>query len=175
MNPLVYTVSQYQLLEGIATYVSAKDLFSLSLTCSDMHELILKPTTVFNKLKRLTLCDGSGLRETHQFCEPQAKCQANTLPCEKCNINVCEPCRWKASSECFFGRRPNLNTAWENQNIVCFCDECDPFFEARASATGKVICDCDVFARWVCHQCRKLESEGKRVVLQSIYPMPRRH
>jgi len=120
-NSMVLSLlSQYELLEWIARHLSTIDLFYLSLTCSEVYQIVRQSETVFQRLKRLSLCDGRGLKARQEFKGLQRpyyfydegkgyranydeeievrvwnlKCDAtNALPCSKCGINVCEVCR----------------------------------------------------------------------------------
>jgi hypothetical protein len=115
--------SQYELLEYIAQHLSTLDLFHLASTCSELFTVIRKSEPVFNRLRRLCLCDGRGLIARQEFRGIYAlrdtdstsgrdgggkchydeelevrvwnrKCDAaNALPCLKCGMNVCEVCR----------------------------------------------------------------------------------
>jgi hypothetical protein len=113
MFNLVFLLSQYQLLELTAKHLSTIDLYHTALACSDLHGMILKSENIFKKLRRVALCDGSGLRARqsfsgiyngcpYRFGRPSyeeeievrvfnARCdEKGGLPCIKCGINVCE-------------------------------------------------------------------------------------
>lgn len=117
MRDLRLLLTQYELLQHMAQYLSARDLFNTALACQDLYSCILMSLSVFRRLKRLTICDGSGLRKRQDFTglykpysgplkmlsgapyydeeiEVQVyniKCDAtNALPCLKCEVNVCE-------------------------------------------------------------------------------------
>ena len=113
MFNLVFLLSQYQLLELTAKHLSTIDLYHTALACSDLYEIILKSENIFKKLRRVVLCDGSGLRARQSFsgiyngCPGRfgrpsyeeeievrvfnARCdEKGGLPCIKCGINVCE-------------------------------------------------------------------------------------
>ena len=125
LNPINHTrnlcflLSQYELLQRTAQHLSILDLFHVALTCHELHTVILDSPLVFNKLKRLSTCDGRGLIKRQTFTglhkpynstiEGHArmarydeeieirvynlKCDAyNALPCLKCGINICEVC-----------------------------------------------------------------------------------
>lgn len=116
---LLFLLSQYELLERTAQHLSTLDLFNIALTCHDLYSAILDSPLVFNKLKRLTICDGrglikrqtfTGLHKPHPTIKGQhtrgpifdeeieirvynVKCDAyNALPCLKCGINICKVC-----------------------------------------------------------------------------------
>ena len=196
MNLLVQVLSQYQLLELLANYVSTKDLYHLGRTCSELFSCIVKPANTFTRLKRVSLCDGSGLKARQNYDSPlynglqslgimnwrlmpgqrrrSCHCQeevevrvwgkncdeVNALPCVKCGINVCEECRYvpriRSTSGYDVPRRPHFNRTQEISNIVCYCDECEPAAEKLADDK---FCECDVYTRWICHQCRVKERE----------------
>jgi hypothetical protein len=118
MSDIVSMLSQYELLELAAQHLSTLDILSLALTCSKLYTLIRRSENIFNRLKRVALCDGNGLKERQEFrgiYEPHPwrfgwtngmkahhdeeievrlynlKCDAaNALPCIKCDVNVCE-------------------------------------------------------------------------------------
>lgn len=120
MSRLTALFSQYEQLEQTAQYLTTLDLVHLGSTCSALHALILKSETIFERLKRLTLCSGRGLVARQEFTKLYAlqpedftwgrgrkahydeevevrvwnkKCDAaDNLPCIKCNTNVCEVC-----------------------------------------------------------------------------------
>lgn len=111
-------LSQYELLEQLAQYLSTLDLFHLALTCSEYYNLICQSEPIFDRLKRVALCDGHGLKLRQEFQGIYAlssrhfvwgkgrkahydeelevrvwnlKCDAtNALPCLQCKLNVCE-------------------------------------------------------------------------------------
>src|SRR6185436_10870062 len=102
-------------------------------------------------LQRVCRCDGRGLAERQAFTglyrlehryydwgtrvfkdDPVevrlwalACNDADTLPCSKCGINVCEECRYYPRERPERSdRRPHLHTAHELWNIMCLCDDC---------------------------------------------------
>lgn len=186
MSALVHLCSQYALLHLLTSNLSAIDLYRLSLTCSDLHVLILRSSSVFSHLKTLAICDGSGLRArvNAATCRPRdlypkedkltlarKRCdESNTLPCQKCGCNVCEECRayprvglrWDAIC-----RRPHYSMTHQLQNIVCYCGPCD---RDVAKRTGDDICDCDRYKRWVCYQCDTSEKKEAIVSLPATSP-----
>jgi len=121
MANLLFLVSQYEILEKIAQYLSTLDLFHLASTCSELYTNIRQNESIFEHLKCLALCDGNGLKARQEFrslyglCEGldfargkwgravydeelevrvwNLKCDAvNALPCLRCRVNVCEVC-----------------------------------------------------------------------------------
>jgi len=119
MSDIVHLLLQYELLERTAQHMSTLDLLNLASTCFKLYTLIRRSENVFNRLKRLALCDGHGLKERQDFSgiykihsnaylwgptgrKPyndeeievrlyNLKCDAaNALPCIKCEVNVCE-------------------------------------------------------------------------------------
>ena len=107
------------------------------------------------------------------------KCEVEALPCRKCGINICEVYTSRSpqlqsliiSQECreyprepphagYPYRRPHLNSPWQNENLMCLCDQCDAKLEL--SLKGKFLnelCDCDVFTRWICRKCIQEEQK----------------
>jgi hypothetical protein len=112
-----FLLSQYDLLKLTAQYITAVDLLNLASTCSEAYSVIRRSKPVFERLKRVTLCDGRGLLARQQFrllYSPyyyhvdgkgdeasydeeievrvyNRKCDAaNPLPCLKCKVNICE-------------------------------------------------------------------------------------
>lgn len=61
MHTLVQLLSQYELLETTAGYLTAIDLYHTALACRSLYRLILSSGTTFNHLKGQTLCDGTGI------------------------------------------------------------------------------------------------------------------
>lgn len=113
MSSLFRILSQYDILDTTAQYLSLLDLFRLAITCSRFYALIRKPDTLFSHWKRIALCDGRGLKARQEFrgiyasirpgcCRPEfdeelevrvwnLQCDAsNALPCLKCGLNICE-------------------------------------------------------------------------------------
>ncbi|KAF6832697.1 hypothetical protein CMUS01_06803 [Colletotrichum musicola] len=92
------------------------------------------------------------------------KCDtADTLPCVRCGVNVCEECRdytrWPNESE-FTGGRPHLPRCSQHTNIMCLCPPCDE--KAEAEVKGNYLnkrCDCNLFTRWICWRCATIEEE----------------
>jgi hypothetical protein len=66
-HQMSYLLSQYELLETVAKYLSTLDLYNLSLSCRGIYERILGSRAVFSQLKRLCLCDGHGLKIRQEF------------------------------------------------------------------------------------------------------------
>ncbi|CAI7601131.1 unnamed protein product [Penicillium manginii] len=62
-------LSQYEILKRIAKYISTLDLFHVGLVCSDLHAYIFESDIIFDKLKRLNLCDGRGLAMRQNYAE----------------------------------------------------------------------------------------------------------
>jgi hypothetical protein len=118
MANLCDIISQYPVLGELSSFLSALDLFHLALTNKINHNYILSSKRIFDVLKRDAICDGTGLSKRqdqvglynigiHHYAwgserriwrdEPievrlyRIKCdEAGSLPCIKCNINVCE-------------------------------------------------------------------------------------
>lgn len=134
--------SQYELLETTASYLSAVDLYNTALTCSSLFELILKSDTTFTNLKKLTLCDGSGLLARQNFqgiynglrssgilnwrkdrgpgWRPYP-CYANeefeirvwSLKCDAANTSPCEKCGINICKECRYVPRYRNHDAYD--------------------------------------------------------------
>lgn len=124
MANIVALLSQYELLEKMAHFLSALDLFHLASTNSNLYILIRKTEPIFDRLKSVALCDGHGLKirqefggiyqlHTEDYIWGRAQgrkakydeelevrvwnlnCDsANGLPCLRCRVNVCEECRY---------------------------------------------------------------------------------
>src|SRR6187402_52798 len=60
-------LSQYELLEQTAQYLTPLDLLHLASTCSEVFTLIRKSESIFERLKRVALCDGRGLEARQNF------------------------------------------------------------------------------------------------------------
>jgi hypothetical protein len=113
MPRLFAILSQYTILEMTARYLSLLDLVRLARTSSAFYALIRRPQALFEHWKRITLCDGRGLKARQGFRGVYAgtrpgrgrpefdeelevrvwnlKCDAfNALPCLKCGLNICE-------------------------------------------------------------------------------------
>lgn len=67
MVDIVFLFSQYELLMRTAQYLSTLDLLNVGLTCSCLRALVLQSKQVFDRLKRVALCDGLGLRMRQEF------------------------------------------------------------------------------------------------------------
>ena len=67
MSNLLVLIAQYEILELIASHISTLDLLNLSFTCSDLHRSIRESEVIFDRLKRLALCDGRGLKARQEF------------------------------------------------------------------------------------------------------------
>ena len=183
MFDLIYLLSQYELLESTAHHLSTLDLYNIALTCSDLYSLILNPNPKFEHLKREALCDGHGLQARQNFLGPfnqlhyygynrkpfhaeeievriwNTKCdEANGLPCLKCGVNVCEECRFVPRVRDMRGwescRRPHHNPAFQNANMICYCNDCDQAVQERS---GESFCDCNQYTRWICFCCKMKE------------------
>lgn len=147
MPDIKFIFSQYELLTRTAEYLTTLDLFHTALTCHELHSSILKSPQVFDKLKRLAICDGHGLKrrqgpdhwnlrkgfrnsrnprtggpEKEEEIEVRLfhlQCHAfNALPCMKCGVNVCEECRYVPRV-----RNPD-NEGYEAREILYY-DESD--------------------------------------------------
>ncbi|KAI1452643.1 hypothetical protein F4805DRAFT_23021 [Annulohypoxylon moriforme] len=181
---LLDLISQYPILETLASYISTRDLFHLGLTSQAYHAYILATPTVFEALRRFCLCDGRGLQRRIRALDykyldridddPEIevrlyakKCdEAGALPCRKCGINICEECRvcprvapnlppYRSYPE----RRPHLSSSGDVLNIMCLCDTCDAALEEQLR--GKFLnelCDCDRYRRWICPRCSDEET-----------------
>lgn len=113
MPRLLAVLSQYTILEITARHLSLLDLFRLARTSSAFYALIRRPKALFEHWKRITLCDGRGLKARQEFRGIYAsikpgdgrpefdeelevrvwnlKCDAlNALPCLNCGLNICE-------------------------------------------------------------------------------------
>ncbi|KAF6804205.1 hypothetical protein CPLU01_16071 [Colletotrichum plurivorum] len=124
-------IASYPGLETLAKYVSAYDLFHLGITSQSNHANIIASRRLFERLRRLCICDGLGLAMRKNFVGPyeskrpwppyhrtddpievqlyNLKCDtADTLPCVRCGVNVCEECRdylrWPDESKTEYSR-----------------------------------------------------------------------
>lgn len=93
------------------------------------------------------------------------KCDvADTFPCVRCGVNVCEECRdyerWPHDS-LFDGGRPYLaDDLSEIRYMVWMCPPCDANTEAELEGKHlSELCDCNVYTRWVCQRCARLEEK----------------
>ncbi|KAI1800170.1 hypothetical protein F4811DRAFT_540250 [Daldinia bambusicola] len=181
-------VGQYPVLTSIARNLPAVDLFSLGLTCREFSNHILSSQRVLDVFRRDCPCDGRGLlhrqnelgsrrckrglgRDSRSDIQQDeeievrlfaTKCnKADTLPCLKCGINVCEECRfYPRTPPKDETRRPHLNFEGEVKNIMCLCDACDANLEDQLKGRYlEELCDCDRFKRWICFKCAKEEEE----------------
>lgn len=189
MSHLETLVAQYTILTNIASFISTLDLLHLAQTSKSIKSYILPSQRVFDVLKRQCICDGHGLKDRQAFeglyslrrrhyrwgherriwqdepIEVQvygAKCDtSDTLPCRKCNVNVCEECRYYPREQPdprYPERRPHLNAAWQNENLMCLCPPCDDKLEQELKGRFlNELCDCDLFKRWLCNKCRQEE------------------
>lgn len=89
----------------------------------------------------------------------------DNLPCQKCDINICEECRYYPRAQPLYSdRRPYLSTGLESINIFCLCRACDESEETELA--GKFLsklCDCDTYKRWICSKChwKEMLASGK--------------
>ncbi|KAH7418522.1 hypothetical protein BKA64DRAFT_590562 [Cadophora sp. MPI-SDFR-AT-0126] len=188
MSNILSMLSQYELLERVAHYLTPRDLFHLASTNVQLYTLILKSEPIFARLKRVTLCDGHGLTMRQDFRGPlyelytgpylerigppydeelevrvwNLKCDAaNALPCLKCEVNVCEECRYvpRVRDLRFYrsSRRPHHDPTLMCHDIICYCDECDKQVEHDLPLSLSAYCDCDQYTRWICLPCRTQE------------------
>jgi hypothetical protein len=191
MASIIDLISAHPVLSSLASFISTVDLFNLALTCKSSYLPILSSPRAFQTFRRNCLCDGRGLAERQAFAglyslhnvfyfwghkrhiwkdEPiearlyATKCDAAAaLPCRKCNINVCEECRYyprEPPHSTYPERRPHLNSPWQSENVMCLCPECDERCESElAGRFLSELCDCDIYARWICKKC--VEEEQK--------------
>lgn len=92
------------------------------------------------------------------------KCDAaNTRPCLKCRIPICKECRCVPRYRNYDGydpsRRPHLNDTYQSDNVIVYCEQCDPAVE---ESTDHSLCDCDRYERWICLKCADEEEEEER-------------
>jgi hypothetical protein len=194
MLPLAHLLTQYPILSTLSTHLSAIDLFNLALTSTTHYDQILSSPTVFRTLTRQALCPGTGLLARQNLAGPytihqrsyiwgptgrrahydeeievrlyNTKCDAaNALPCLKCNVNVCEECRYvprvRDTATYASSRRPHLDAAYQSHTILCYCNDCDAEVEKGVVAKGYLseVCDCDAYKRWICLKCKGKEWE----------------
>ncbi|CEJ94825.1 hypothetical protein VHEMI10334 [[Torrubiella] hemipterigena] len=182
---LTALITSYPILQSLASQLSTLDLFHLALTNKTFYSQILASDLIWDKLRRRCLCDGHGLRdrqerrglhhardskyirrkdgrrEIYEDEEIEVRvynltCRADdTLPCAKCDVNVCEECRYYPRlPRDYLSRRPHLNGAFLLKNIIVLCTQCDDKVEKEVSGKfGSELCDCDPFTRWVCGKC----------------------
>jgi hypothetical protein len=67
MSRVLTLVSQYELLVVTASHLSTIDLLNLALTCSQLYNQIRKSEAIFERLKRVALCDGRGLKVRQEY------------------------------------------------------------------------------------------------------------
>lgn len=187
---LTHLISSYGILPTLASWMSTVDLYRLALTNKTHYACILASPNLFKSLRRQCLCDGRGLARRQAFVKPylskrtaglspnpdmsddeeievrlyNVKCDAGgALPCQKCDINTCEECRYyprAAPANWYPVRRPHLTSSFELYNIMCLCSACDAATEKEVA--GKFLnerCDCDIFTRWICTRCMEAESK----------------
>lgn len=180
MTNILSLFSQYELLTRTASYLSTVDLYRTAMTCSVLYGLIRQSDAIFASLKKVGLCDGSGLRARQTlagFYHPNdcwgggkesqdAKHdETNAPPCVKCGINTCHECRrvprrrkrcrgWAPSRRPHFEWR-NLKGTYPSRNVMTYCAQCDPAINER---TRGQLCDCDRYTRWICMKCAEHEA-----------------
>ena len=127
--PLAALVTSYPILQSLASWLTAKDLYHLALTNREHFSCILSSKELFKKLQARCLCDGRGLKRRRKLYhrtdysrprrrqqEPKfqayvarvtarmkrVKCREwDSLPCFKCGTRVCEECRSCPREELF--------------------------------------------------------------------------
>jgi hypothetical protein len=67
MSRILTLVSQYELLVVTASHLSTIDLLNLALTCSQLYNQIRRSEVIFERLKRVALCDGRGLKVRQEY------------------------------------------------------------------------------------------------------------
>ncbi|KAI8170285.1 hypothetical protein K4K49_004969 [Colletotrichum sp. SAR 10_70] len=67
---LANLISSYPILSSLTQYVSTLDLYHVALTSRSNHASILGSSVIFDRLKRLCLCDGRGLARRQNFTGP---------------------------------------------------------------------------------------------------------
>lgn len=192
MASLPLLISAYPILRSLASFISSRDLFNLARTCKSNYQNILSSKRTFHALRRHCLCDGLGVLERQNFNglyflrgwyvwgderriwndEPievrlyNTKCEVEALPCCKCGINICEECRYYPREPPPSSRqpgRPHLNAAWQSENVMCLCPECDGRVEEEVRGRFlNELCDCNAYARWICSKCVKEERKFTR-------------
>ncbi|KAI0126744.1 hypothetical protein BJ170DRAFT_629803 [Xylariales sp. AK1849] len=192
---LTALLSCYPILSTLSSYISSLDLLQLTLVNRSCFSCILDAPLTFDTLRRRCLCDGHGIigrrRDHDKTYYPSArrfrqnrvqsngcvdeqieirlyvlKCDtADTLPCRKCDINVCEECRWHVGDRAGpiarlpDSRRPHLNGASQSENVMCLCPSCDEKVEDEVKGRFlHELCDCDTERRWICRKCEREES-----------------
>lgn len=185
---LLELIGSYPILSSLARQISTIDLFHLALTCKTAHSYILQSPKIFKVLTRQSLCDGRGLYQRQNFLglydhreyrysgdRPvevrlwALKCDAaNALPCLKCGVNICEECRYMDREGLLSGRLsrwpfPEHRSA-QHENYMAFCPSCDDQVEEKVvnERWGSLICDCDLYTRWICTKCHTYEKERER-------------
>jgi hypothetical protein len=187
-------ISSYSILTCLAPWLSTRDLYNLGLTSRSAYAYIHSSSKIFKSLSRQCLCDGRGLATRQAYTGPyhlgrkpgrldinpqlegdeeievrlyNAKCdEAGALPCMKCDINICEECRYyprAAPATAYPNRRPRLRGSYQLDNIMCLCDDCDA--ETEKELEGMFIserCDCDIYKRWICVGCDEKERQATR-------------
>lgn len=96
-------------------------------------------------------CSGDEEVEVYLY---NVKCdEAGALPYTKCDINVCEECRYytrAAPPNIFPNRFPHINAFRRLENIMCLCPSCDTEMEKQLAGTFlNEVCDCDRYRRWI--------------------------
>ena len=187
MHALTDLLTHYPILTSLSSYISTLDLYHLASANRACRSHIQPSQARFDVLKRSALCDGRGLAMRHSFSGPyrlpessmrwgvgrentrdtpievrlwNKTCdEAGALPCIKCNINICEECRYypRERPEDFV-RRPHLNSCFQAANIFCLCPPCDSRLEQELQGQHlNELCDCDVYKRWICLKCHQQE------------------
>jgi hypothetical protein len=78
-----------------------------------------------------------------------------------------QECRWylrEPPHERYPQRRPHLNSPFQNENVMCLCPDCDEKLERELEQKfHNELCDCDIFTRWICHDChwKELQFTGE--------------
>ncbi len=186
MLDLVHILDQYELLDLTAHHLRPIDLFNTALTCKRLHSIVLRSKSTFERLKRVTLCDGTGLRARQEYTglfawrylsnkkpfydeEIEAKVwnlrcdEHGALPCLKCGTNVCGECRYvtrvRDTNGLEFSRRPHFTYTHQRINLIVYCGDCGVVVQEKS---GDALCDCDQYTRWICVRCKTKEIEDER-------------
>ncbi len=161
MANIIALLSQYELLERTANYISTLDLFHLALVNQELYTLIRNSEPIFDRLKSVALCDGHGLKMRQDFkgiyeLGPEdfiwgkgrkahydeelkvrvwnLRCDStNGLPCNRCAVNVCEV----RFVNCSFKNTMLIIKSYRNADMSLVFKSCPISLPVRNSTTSR--------------------------------------
>jgi hypothetical protein len=68
---------------------------------------------------------------------------------------------------CRSRRRPHLEPAYQNHDLIVHCAPCDDKVEKALPLRLSEFCDCDQYMRWICHPCKAKEEKKSGAWYQS--------